>query len=281
MPIAANVIACWPGAAEAVERDARRLDRPTGGEHGHAADAAAVVAGGVAVADDHVVDVVLVDAGARGQCVEHLGQHLLRVDVVQRPVRLALATRRPRAVDDPGLSRSCAAHDSSDILVRGVALASRSRMTASISCGSIGGLSTCGPRIQPWAMPRIWPDDSITWPVTSDDCGRCQPGDDRGDPFGAEAVHHLVGQAEVFGEPGERAGCDRVGGDAVAAELLGGDQRERGDAGLGRAVVGLTGVAVDARHRRRVDQAGVVGLAGLGPVAPVLRGDPAGRPCAL
>ena len=37
--MAAKVTACWPGATEAVQRDARRLDRPAGGEHGHAADA--------------------------------------------------------------------------------------------------------------------------------------------------------------------------------------------------------------------------------------------------
>ena len=43
--------------AEAVERDARRLDRPAGGEDGHASDAHALVADRVAVADDHVVDV--------------------------------------------------------------------------------------------------------------------------------------------------------------------------------------------------------------------------------
>ena len=41
--------------------------------------------------------------------------------------------------------------------------------------------------------------------------------------------------------------------------------------GFGRAVVGLADVAVDARHRRRVDDPGVVGLPGLAAVAPVGR----------
>ena len=45
------------------------------------------------------------------------------------------------------------------------------------------------------------------------------------------------------------AGRDGVDGHPVAGDLEGGDRGERRDAGLGGAVVGLTGVAVDARHR--------------------------------
>ena len=41
-------------------------------------------------------------------------------------------------------------------------------------------------------------------------------------------------------------GRDGVDGHAVAGHLQGDDVGERGDAGLGRAVVGLAGVAVDA-----------------------------------
>ena len=43
---------------------------------------------------------------------------------------------------------------------------------------------------------------------------------------------------------------------AVAAELEPADDRERGDAGLGGAVVGLARVAEHARRRRRVDDRG-------------------------
>ena len=78
--------------------------------------------------------------------------------------------------------------------------------------------------------------------------------------------------AEVLGHAGQRGRRDGVHRDAVALELHGGDDGEGGDAGLGRAVVGLAHVAVDARGRRGVDDAGVVRLAGLGAVAPVLHG---------
>ena len=59
---------------------------------------------------------------------------------------------------------------------------------------------------------------------------------------------------------------------AVAAELEPADDRERGDAGLGRAVVGLARVAEHTRRRRRVDDAPVDRRAGLRLVAPVRGG---------
>ena len=71
-------------------------------------------------------------------------------------------------------------------------------------------------------------------------------------------------------------GRHRVDRDAVAGQLEGGDDGEGRDAGLGRAVVGLAGVAVDARHRRGVDDAAVHLLAGLDLLPPV-GGGPAGR----
>ena len=80
-------------------------------------------------------------------------------------------------------------------------------------------------------------------------------------------------ETEPLGQPGERRGGDAVHGDAVAGQLVGGDDRERGDPGLGRAVVGLADVAVDARRRRGVDEAGVDVLAGLRPVTPVGGGE--------
>src|SRR5262249_40910407 len=77
--------------AEAVERDAGCLDRPTGGEHGHTSDARAMVTGRAAIADDDVVDIVLVDPSAIGERVQDLRQHLLWMHVMQGAVGLPLA----------------------------------------------------------------------------------------------------------------------------------------------------------------------------------------------
>ena len=52
---------------------------------------------------------------------------------------------------------------------------------------------------------------------------------------------------EVLGHPGARPGRDGVDRDAVVLELTGEDDRQGGDAGLGGAVVGLAGVAEEAR----------------------------------
>jgi len=90
--------------AEAVDGDARGLDRPTGRQHRHTSDAVGLVAGGVAVADDHVVDVRWVEADALLGGIEHLCQQFLGMDLVQRAVGLALASRRPHSVDDPRLA---------------------------------------------------------------------------------------------------------------------------------------------------------------------------------
>ena len=92
------------GAAEAVERDARRLHRPAGGQHRHPADAHPLVTSRVAVADDDVVDVVRVEPDPIAQGVEHLRQQLLGVDVVERAIGLTPAPRRPHTVDDPCLA---------------------------------------------------------------------------------------------------------------------------------------------------------------------------------
>lgn len=72
-----------PRAAEAVDGYAGGLHRPSGGENGHAADARSVIAGVVAVADDHVIDVGRVESHALLKRVEHLREQLLGVDVVQ------------------------------------------------------------------------------------------------------------------------------------------------------------------------------------------------------
>ena len=58
------------------------------------------------------------------------------------------------------------------------------------------------------------------------------------------------------GEPGPGGGGEAVDPHPVAPELLGRDDREGGDPGLGRPVVGLAGVAEQTRGRRRVDHRG-------------------------
>ena len=109
--------------------------------------------------------------------------------------------------------------------------------------------------------------------------GAAEPDHDRRDVRrveGVELLGLLLGRrrahAEVLGHAGEGGRGDGVHGDAVALQLHGGDDGERGDPRLGGPVVGLAHVAVDARGRRGVDDAGVVRLAGLGAVAPVLHG---------
>ena len=113
-----------------------------------------------------------------------------------------------------------------------------------------------GPRCQPSAMARNWPDASNTRPVTPADSSDASHVTIGAIQCGRAGLALLVGlrrRAEALGHAGEGDGSDGVDGDAVARHLEGGDDREGGDAGLGRAVVGLPGVAVDARHRRRVD----------------------------
>ena len=111
------------------------------------------------------------------------------------------------------------------------------------------------------------------------DAGRlrgCEPGAQRCDPA---RVHHRLGlfrraaEPKVLGHAGERSRGNGVHHDAVALEFHRRDDREARDAGLRRAVVGLTGVAVDPRGRRRVDDPSVVGLAALRTLAPVRRGE--------
>ena len=88
-------------AAEAVDGDTWGLHGPAGGQHRHATDACAVIAGVVAVADDHVVHVGGVESDAGLQALQNLGQQLLRMDVVQGTGVLALAARAAHSVDDP------------------------------------------------------------------------------------------------------------------------------------------------------------------------------------
>ena len=116
--------------------------------------------------------------------------------------------------------------------------------------------------------------------MTSAASSRGQPHHQRSHPLRPPRLGVAL-EAEVLGHPGERARGDRVDGDAVAGQLVADDLREGGDAGLGGAVVRLAGVAVDARHRRGVDDPGVVRGTRLGPVAPVHGGVVRGRERAL
>ena len=82
--------------------------------------------------------------------------------------------------------------------------------------------------------------------------GTGQPRRYHRDPARVDAVLELVGRVVAAHQRGGEArpgrGGQAVDGHAVADQLLGCDHREGGDAGLGRAVVGLADVAVDPRR---------------------------------
>ncbi len=88
---------------------------------------------------------------------------------------------------------------------------------------------------------------------------RRKPHADRGDvlrPALADLLllHRLAARlAQRDGHAGERAGRDGVHGAAVLGELQGQHPGEPRDARLGRAVVGLTEVAVQAGHAREIE----------------------------
>ncbi len=75
-------------AAEPVQRDAGDRDRPAGIEHGHAADVVGVVAGVGTVAAHDVVDVGGIESDPVAETVEHLPEHLLRVQVGEAALAL-------------------------------------------------------------------------------------------------------------------------------------------------------------------------------------------------
>ena len=111
---------------------------------------------------------------------------------------------------------------------------------------------------------------------------RGQPGDHRGDPARRPRLALRVGlrrRPEALGHAGERHRGDGVDRDVVAGHLQRDDVGERGDAGLGRAVVRLAGLAVDAADRRGVDDPPGDGLARLALLAPVRRPSGSGRTC--
>ena len=92
------------GAAEAVDGQAGRGERPAGRQHGEAGDVGAVVADAAGVAGDDVLDLRRRHAGPLHHRLQALRQQLLGVDVVQGTVLLALASRGAHPVDDPGLA---------------------------------------------------------------------------------------------------------------------------------------------------------------------------------
>ena len=112
---------------------------------------------------------------------------------------------------------------------------------ASTSCGSIGRLSCVGPG----ATLGDAEDLAGRLDDLAGDVGRLrrrQPGDDRGHPLGPKRASISSGSPRSSVSRVSAPGAIGVDGDAVAAELFGGDQGEGGDAGLGGAVVGLAGL---------------------------------------
>jgi acyl-CoA synthetase (AMP-forming)/AMP-acid ligase II len=71
------------------------------------------------------------------------------------------------------------------------------------------------------------------------------------DPLLVRVLAQVLGQTSVGNR---RYGVDR---DAIAAELPSGDDAETRNAGLGRAVVRLADIAIDAGNRSRVDDPAV------------------------
>ena len=137
-------------------------------------------------------------------------------------------------------------------------------------------LSTADPCCQPSATETFPASTSNTRPVTSP-TALTEPHDQRRHVLRRHRVErrgivgrrHHVGE-DRLGHAGAGRRGDGVGGDAVAPELGRLHERERGDAGLGRAVGGLADPAEQAGARRRVDDAGVDRLARLRPLPPVL-----------
>ena len=116
-----------------------------------------------------------------------------------------------------------------------------------------------------------WPPITFTtWPVTPAERS------DASQPTTAEmfsgakrsnspsfAIHEVARAGHRLGQARARDRADRVDAHADALELARHHDRHRRDAGLGRRVVGLARVAVEARLRRGVHDLGVHRLAGL------------------
>ena len=180
---------------------------------------------------------------------------------IGRPRRSSTATRaRPRRRRPPAHAARAARRAGS----REGAFTRRlspGRTTSSSSAGSQRApLSTPSPRPQPSATAMRPPPTRNTWPVTPATArwpSQVTSGAMFSGPLGSHSAFRRSGPAaaEVLGHAGARAGRDRVDRHVVPRELLAAMMRERGDARLRRAVVGLAGVGEQTRRRRRADHA--------------------------
>ncbi len=94
MPIAAHCYGLLAGPAEAVQRHTRRGHRPTCVEHRHARDVHRVIADPGTGTHHDVLDVLRIETDAILQCIEHLREDPLRVNVAQfADLGLAAAAR--------------------------------------------------------------------------------------------------------------------------------------------------------------------------------------------
>jgi hypothetical protein len=89
------------GAAEAVQRHARHLDRPAGAEHRRARDARSLLVGFGHAADDDVFDVARVDPRALDHRAHRRDAEVDRMDAGE--ASLAAAARRATGIDDEGI----------------------------------------------------------------------------------------------------------------------------------------------------------------------------------
>ncbi len=122
------------------------------------------------------------------------------------------------------------------------------------------------------------PQTKKHWPVISCASSAEQRDHERRHVGGVERVEAVLGPGQLaeglLGHPRPRVRRQAVDRDAVAAELLGGDQRQPGDPGFGGPVVGLADVAEDPRRARGVDHAAAHLLARLRALAPMRPGVP-------
>ena len=91
-----------PRGTETVDLYASGGLRIIGIEHGNAGDIAALFAHRRNTAEDHIIDIRRIDAGAVAHRLQHLGAKLDRGDLVQLAVLAALATRRADGIIDIG-----------------------------------------------------------------------------------------------------------------------------------------------------------------------------------
>jgi len=85
-------------AAEAVQRDARHLDRPSRSEHRRARDACALLVRLGHAADDDVLDLARIDAGALDHRGHRRNAEIHGMNACEAP--LAAAARRTTGIDD-------------------------------------------------------------------------------------------------------------------------------------------------------------------------------------